>query len=134
MHELLRAAGLHRARSLDEACRVVERSRRRPLRVTDAALGPGLFGMWLGFVDHDRIVVNSQQSLSAHHRRHIIAHELMHVLEAVAAPEHERDEARRDGYDDPTERRVEQMASELMISIASLGSSGDRLMAAEMYR
>ncbi|CPU67953.1 Uncharacterised protein [Mycobacteroides abscessus] len=40
----------------------------------------------------------------------------------------------RDVHDDPAEQRVERLASELMISIASHGSSAARLTSLELYR
>lgn len=90
--------------------------------------------MWLGYANHDRIVVNAVHAITEFHRQHIVAHELMHIVEALDDPEQERHEGRREGYDDPTELRVETMASQLMLSLASVGSAGDRLTALEWYR
>ena len=63
-----------------------------------------------------------------------VAHELVHVLDAAATAGAPRVGACRDGYDDPDELRVERLASELMISIASHGSSASRLTSLELYR
>jgi hypothetical protein len=134
MTDLFRATGLDRVRSLDDALRVVERLRGRPLSVHEADLGAGLSGLWLGCPEGDRIIVNSREALSPRHRDHIVAHELMHVVEAAVAPECEQDGARLDGYDDATERRVERLAGELMIAIESSGCGAARLIAVERYR
>ena len=131
---VLQRYGLARVRSVEEACQIVQRLRQRPLTVVDEDLGPGLSGMWLGYPNHDRIIVNAVHAVTELHRDHIIAHELIHIVEALDDPEHERNEGRRGGYDDPTERRVEALASQLMISLAAVGSAGDRLTALEMYR
>ncbi|MFE7508218.1 hypothetical protein [Promicromonospora sp. NPDC057488] len=125
---------LDRVRSIEEACDVVQALRQRPLTVVDEDLGPGLSGMWLGYPNHDRIIVNTVHTVTRLHRAHIIAHELMHIVEALDDPAHERNEGRRDGYDDATEQRVEAAASRLMISLASVGGTGDRLTALELYR
>lgn len=131
---MLQQHRLDRVRSIEEACEVVQGLRQRPLTVVDEDLGPGLSGMWLGYPNHDRIIVNTVHTITELHRAHIIAHELMHIMEALDSPEHERNEARRDGYDDATEQRVEAAASRLMISLASVGGTGDRLTAIELYR
>ncbi|MEU4364635.1 hypothetical protein [Promicromonospora sp. NPDC023987] len=125
---------LDRVRSLEEACDVVQSLRQRPLTVVDDNLGAGLSGMWLGYPNHDRIIVNTVHAITELHRAHIVAHELIHIVEALDNPEHERDEGRRDGYDDPTEQRVEAAASRLMISLAAVGGTSDRLTALELYR
>ncbi|WP_265521033.1 recombinase family protein, partial [Oerskovia flava] len=66
---------------------------------------------------------------------HIVAHELMHILEAVYDPAQERTTASRTSYDDPTERRVELVASELMILISGRsGGIGTSLGSLEEYR
>lgn len=132
--EALRRYRLDRVRSIEEACDVVQGLRQRTLTVVDEDLGPGLSGMWLGYPNHDRIIVNTVHAITELHRAHIIAHELIHIVEALDNPEHERNEEHRDGYDDPTERRVEAAASRLMISLASVGGTGDRLTALELYR
>ena len=132
--EALRLYRLDRVRSLEEACHVVQSLRQRPLTVVDEDLGPGLSGMWLGYPNHDRIIVNTVHAVTQFHRAHIIAHELIHIVEALDNSEHERNQERRDGYGDATERRVEAAASRLMISLASVGGTGDRLTALELYR
>ncbi|WP_460702922.1 ImmA/IrrE family metallo-endopeptidase [Myceligenerans halotolerans] len=123
------AHGLDRARSLDEAIDIVKRLRARTIEVVDQPLGEGLSGMWLGFPGCDRIIVNSESALSPRHREFIVAHELMHILEAVNDPSQERNSATRSGYDDPTEHRVESLACALMMSIQASGGVADRLTA-----
>jgi len=134
VHKLLRAAGLDRARSIDEACRIVAAVRGRPLEVVEGDLGPGVTGVWLAFPERDLVLVDARQTLPGQHRDHVVAHELVHVLEAAHAVGPERAGACRDGYEDPDEVRVERLASELMISIASHGSSAVRLTSLELYR
>jgi len=131
--DLLRGAGLDRARSIEEACRLVAAVRGRPLEVVEGDLGPGVTGLWLAFPDRDLVLVDARQTLPGQHRDHVVAHELVHVLDAAASGPPPAG-ACRDGYDDPAERRVERLASELMISIASHGSSASRLTSLELYR
>jgi hypothetical protein len=57
--EALRRYRLDRVRSIEEACDVVQGLRQRTLTVVDEDLGPGLSGMWLGYPNHDRIIVNT---------------------------------------------------------------------------
>ncbi|NDO89130.1 hypothetical protein [Cellulosimicrobium composti] len=133
MDDLLRGAGLDRARSIEEACRLVAAVRGRPLEVVEGDLGPGVTGLWLAFPDRDLVLVDARQTLPGQHRDHVVAHELVHVLDAAASCSPPAG-ACRDGYDDPAERRVERLASELMISIASHGSSASRLTSLELYR
>ena len=123
------ASGLDTARSLDEAIHIVRDLRAHRIEVVDEPLGEGLSGMWLGFPGCDRIIVNSESALSPRHREFIVAHELMHILEAVDDPSQERSSANRTGYDDPTEHRVESLACTLMMSIQSGGGVAARLTA-----
>ncbi|MBL0886728.1 hypothetical protein [Myceligenerans indicum] len=132
--EIIRKYGLDQVGSLDEACARVQELRGRPLSVVDGDLGPGLSGMWLGYGNRDRIVVSSVHAMTRLHRQHILAHELMHIVEALDDPAQERHEGRREGYDDPTEQRVELLASHLMMALARVGGAGDRLIALETYR
>ncbi|QJW36895.1 hypothetical protein [Cellulosimicrobium protaetiae] len=134
MDDLLRAAGLDRARSIEEACRLVAAVRGRPLEVVEGDLGPGVSGLWLAFPERDLVLVDARQTLPGQHRDHVVAHELVHVLEAVGATTAAPVGACRDGHRDPGELRVERLASELMISIASHGSSATRLTSLELYR
>ncbi|WP_264030394.1 hypothetical protein [Cellulosimicrobium sp. SH8] len=134
MDDLLRSAGLDRARSVEEACRLVAAVRGRPLEVVEGDLGPGVTGLWLAFPERDLVLVDARQTLAGPHRDHVVAHELVHVLDAAATAGAPRVGACRDGYDDPDELRVERLASELMISIASHGSSATRLTSLELYR
>lgn len=136
MDDLLRAAGLDRARSIEEACRLVAAARGKPLEVVEGDLGPGVTGLWLAFPERDLVLVYARQTLPGPHRDHVVAHELVHVLDSIRpgpapgpVPAGCRDE-----HDDPAEQRVERLASELMISIASHGSSAARLTSLELYR
>ncbi|MGK5448655.1 hypothetical protein [Streptomyces radiopugnans] len=62
-----------------ELCRRVERRRGRPLRLVPHPIPvPGPFGMWIGAPAADYIVY--QQQTSGAHQRHIILHELGHML------------------------------------------------------
>ena len=136
MDDLLRAAGLDRARSIEEACRLVAAARGKPLEVVEGDLGPGVTGLWLAFPERDLGLVDARQTLPGPHRDHVVAHELVHVLDAIRpgpAPGPVPTGC-RDVHDDPAEQRVERLASELMISIASHGSSAARLTSLELYR
>ncbi|MEK8229112.1 hypothetical protein NKG05_29045 [Oerskovia sp. M15] len=84
------SAGLDRARTIDDARSIVAALRERPIDVVDGPLGEGVSGMWLSMPDGEKIIVNSEATLSERHRHHIIAHELVHILDAC---------------DDPTARR-----------------------------
>lgn len=128
-YNTLVAYGLDRARSLDEAIHIVKGLRAHRIEVVDEPLGEGLSGMWLGFPGCDRIIVNSERALSSRHRDFIVAHELMHILEAVDDASQERNSANRTAYDDPTEHRVESLAATLMMSIQSGGGVAARLTA-----
>nr|WP_155073987.1 hypothetical protein [Streptomyces taklimakanensis] len=62
-----------------ELCRRVERRRGRPLRLVPYPIPvPGPFGMWVGAPGADYIVF--QKETSRAHQRHIVLHELGHVL------------------------------------------------------
>ncbi|GAB3161682.1 hypothetical protein GCM10027059_12480 [Myceligenerans halotolerans] len=128
-HARLVEAGLDRARSLEEAIDIVSRLRGRTIEIHDKPLGDGPSGMWFGFPGRDWIVVNSESALSPAHRDLIVAHELMHILEAVTDPSQERTQANRTAYDDPTEHRVESLASLLIMSIQAGGGVAARLTA-----
>ncbi|WP_175008614.1 hypothetical protein [Cellulosimicrobium sp. TH-20] len=134
MDDLLRAAGLDRARSIDEACRLVAATRGKPLEVVEGDLGPGVTGLWLAFPERDLVLVDARQTLPGPHRDHVVAHELVHVLESTRPGPAPSAAGCRDEHDDPAEQRVERLASELMISIASHGSSAARLTSLELYR
>ncbi|MHA7132858.1 ImmA/IrrE family metallo-endopeptidase [Oerskovia turbata] len=131
----LTSAGLDRARSIDEARAIVAARRGKPVDVVDGPLGEGVSGMWISLPDGEKIIVNSEAALSARHRRHIIAHELVHILDAceglTAGSPHSH---LRKGYDDPVEHRAESLASELMMSIEATGGVAHRLMGLERYR
>jgi hypothetical protein len=131
----LAAAGLDRARSIDEAIAIVARRRGRPIDIVDGALGEGVSGMWLSLPGAEKIVVSPQAVLSARHRRHVIAHELVHVLDACANPAAApTGPQRRNRYEDPVEHRAEALASELMMSIEATGGVAHRIAGMERYR
>lgn len=83
--------------------------------------------MWIGYPHCDRIIVNAELATGTAHREHIIAHELMHMLEAYIDPECKGGSACRTQFDDPTERRVEELASHLMLGIRRARGLGGRL-------
>jgi hypothetical protein len=131
----LATSGLDRARSIDEAVAIVARRRGRPIHVVDGALGEGVSGMWLSLPEGEKIVVSPQAVLSPRHRQHVIAHELVHVLDACADPSTAHPVAQqRNRYDDPVEHRAEALASELMMSIEATGGVAHRLAGLERYR
>ena len=131
----LASAGLDRASTIDEAREIVAGLRGRPVDVVDAPLGEGVSGLWLSRPDAETIVVSPQAALSAHHRRHIIAHELVHILDACADPSAPAPGPEwRNRYEDPVEHRAELLASELMMSIEATGGVGHRLAGMERYR
>ncbi|BDZ41836.1 hypothetical protein GCM10025865_11350 [Paraoerskovia sediminicola] len=117
--DVLAAHGLDRVPSLDAAIEVVAGLRGRPVEVGAADLGDSVWGMWLGLPESDQIVVNTSSIVSDRHREHVVAHELMHVLDAHIDPERAGTCAMRTHFDDPTERRVEVLASELMLVISA---------------
>lgn len=131
----LTSAGLDRARSIDEACRIVATRRGRPVDVVDGPLGEGVSGMWLSLPDAEKIIVSSEAALSASHRQHIIAHELVHILDACDDPEAPPPgPQRRNRYEDPIEHRAEALASELMMSVEATRGVAHRLAGLERYR
>ncbi|MBD7981866.1 hypothetical protein [Oerskovia merdavium] len=131
----LTAAGLDRARSIDDARRIVATLRERPIDVVDGPLGEGISGMWLSMPDGEKIIVNSEATLSERHRHHIIAHELVHILDACDDPDAPPPgPQRRNRYEDPVEHRAESIASELMMSIEATGGVAHRLAGMERYR
>ncbi|WP_344098862.1 hypothetical protein [Myceligenerans crystallogenes] len=111
---------------------MVERLTRRTLKIVEADLAPGLSGIWMRLERNDYIVVNNVHAITELHRRHIIAHELMHVVSAFEDPP--RSPGITSCGDAATEQRVEALACELMIGLASVGGVGARLTAMEMYR
>jgi len=128
-------AGLDRARSIDEAREIVASRRGRPVDVIDGPLGEGVSGMWLSLPEAETILVSSEAALSARHRRHIIAHELVHILDACDDPTAPPPgPQRRNRYEDPVEHRAESLASELMMSIEATGGVAHRLAGMERYR
>lgn len=62
-----------------ELCRRVELRRGRPLRLVPYSIPvPGPFGMWVGASEADYIIF--QKETSRAHQRHIVLHELGHIL------------------------------------------------------
>jgi hypothetical protein len=71
-----------------ELCRRMEQRRGRPLRLVPYPIPvPGPFGMWVGAPAADYIVY--QQETSSAHQRHIILHELGHMLADHRSDEHD---------------------------------------------
>lgn len=130
---ILARFGLDRARTLDDAISVIKRLRSRDLEIVDRPLGNGITGLWFATDGRDQIVVNPDAAFTPDHRGHIIAHELMHILDAVEDPSQERNSAMRTRYDDPVEHRAESLACALMVSIHSAGGVGARLSAMGRY-
>lgn len=124
---VLASYGLDKVASLDAAIGVVEKLRGRECRIEDWPLGRGLWGMWIGYPHCDRIIVNADLATSRLHREHIIAHELMHVLDAYRDPVNGGFCACRTQFDNPVERRVEEMASHLMLGIRQSRGLGGRV-------
>lgn len=131
----LTSAGLDRARSIDEARGIVATRRGRPVDVVDGPLGEGVSGMWLSMPDGEKVIVSSEAALSPRHRQHIIANELVHILDACDDPTAPPPgPQRRNRYEDPVEHRAEALASELMMSIEATGGVAHRLAGMERYR
>jgi hypothetical protein len=63
---------------LDEFCAGLVRRRDRDLVLEPRALGSEISGLWLPLPDRD--VIYYEQSTSPAHRRHIIVHELAHMI------------------------------------------------------
>ncbi len=76
---LLNELGIRPPLDVTELCRRVELRRGRPLRLVPHPIPvPGPFGMWIGAPAADYIVY--QRQTSGAHQRHIVLHELGHML------------------------------------------------------
>jgi len=85
---LLNELGIRPPLDVAELCRRVERRRGRPLRLVPYPIPvPGPFGMWVGAPTADYIVF--QKETSRAHQRHIILHELGHMLAGHQSDEHD---------------------------------------------
>lgn len=158
-HAVLARAGLDTARSLEEAIEIVQGLRARPILIDEHELGEGISGLWLATPVNDHIIVNPRAVLFHEHRQIVVAHELMHILEAVEEPDQDEPHTHpsaasgtlsdpgaagvpsvdgvafgaRTRYDDPTERRVESLACALMMLIRARGGVAARLTAMAMF-
>ncbi|WP_031507927.1 hypothetical protein [Streptomyces megasporus] len=84
---LLNELGIRPPLDVAELCRRVEERRGRPLRLVPYPIPvPGPFGMWVGAPTADYIVF--QKETSRAHQRHIILHELGHILADHRGDEH----------------------------------------------
>jgi len=123
---LLNELGIRPPLDVLELCRSVGRQRGRPIRLLPHRIPvPGPFGAWVATAQADYIVY--QQDTSKAHQRHIILHELGHLLAGHGAtaenfdlvsqlapglePEAVRRALLRTSYDTDHEREAETVAT-----------------------
>ncbi|POX43037.1 hypothetical protein C3486_02110 [Streptomyces sp. Ru73] len=122
----LRALDIHPPLRVGELCQQLGERRGRPIRLVPHRMPvPGPFGAWIATPAADYILY--QQETTASHQRHIILHEVGHILadhqsEAVdddelcagvpnLAPGSVRRLLRRTSYDEEHEREAELVAT-----------------------
>lgn len=74
----LRSLGAESPLDLETLRQRLQQRRGKPLSIRSAALQVGSYGLWVSFTDRDLILY--QEETTPDHQRHIILHELGHVL------------------------------------------------------
>ncbi|WP_167501614.1 hypothetical protein [Streptomyces malaysiensis] len=126
----LRALGIQPPLRVETLCHKLGERRGRPIRLVPHALPvPGPFGAWIAAPSTDYILY--QQETTASHQRHIILHEVGHILADHHSDAFDDDELwktavpnlsakavkrllRRTAYDEEHERQAELVATIIM--------------------